>query len=114
MLYEVITCISAFYLRFLLPWNELIQFGEHFINGYPVLQILGIVHMCPFIDHDPAHVGCAVLAGFAVPGFRGAAAVHGFKVRGPADEVDQPFWIVFPFVQGLGHRGTLRPPEGSA
>jgi hypothetical protein len=45
------------------PWNELIEFGKHLIDLDPILQIFGGAHMSPFIDHNPAHMRCAVFAG---------------------------------------------------
>ena len=63
-----------------LPGDETIQFGEHLIHLYPVLQILRGANMIPLVDHDPAHGGCAVLAGGAVPGLRRTAAMHGLEV----------------------------------
>ena len=51
-----------------LPRNKVVQFGKHFIDFNPIVQILSRFQMFAFVDHDPAHVCRAVLAGGTVAG----------------------------------------------
>ena len=58
------------------PGDEFIQLCEHLIDLDPVLEVPGGSQVGALVDHDPAHVRGAVLAGGAVARLGGAAAVE--------------------------------------
>ena len=97
-----------------LPGNKLVELGKHLVDLDPVLQVFGRADVGAFVHHHPAHVRGTVLASRAVPGFRGAAAVHGLKVRSPANEFDQAFRLRLAVVQRQSDRWALVPTESPA